>query len=262
MSVEFSIIIPWRSGDPVREENLKRMIHCLTVQKVLPGMNSGDCARFEVILCEHARTNTVVRSFEGLISPFTHIVLRHDSEFNKSWCMNVAAKRAVYPHFLFMDADSIFGDTYLIVIRKFLEQYNSNVAFCWNYIICLTGKDNPHYRHIRPDTTAAMGGIWYAHKEYFLGPFGGMNEAFFGYGGEDNDAYERVLALRNMRGPDVIPYPLAHQYHDWVKPSVSATPYFEKTKKYPREVCSLIRQFGVGNESRPAPIAANMDQLQ
>ena len=128
------------------------------------------------------------------------------------------------------------------------------MMFCWNYIICLIGKDNPTARHIRPDTTFAMGGIWYAEKDCYFNVLGGMNENYFGYGGEDNDAYERACFAYKISAVSYMSYPLAHQYHDWAKPNQNCGKYFEITKKYPEIIIKRLKEANLGNKEAPSVI--------
>jgi len=236
--IEFSVIIPWYGGNPQRESSLKNMINCIPTQIT---RNKEDPIIYEVIIVEQVTqenkliqeektTNLITKDLQD----FTYIQVINDKPFNKSWCMNVGARNAKYNHLLFTDADSLFGNDYFLTIRQSIRnipESNNKIMFCWNYIICLIGKDNPVSRHIRPDTTFAMGGIWYCDKRFYFDKLGGMNENYFGYGGEDNDAYERACFATQLLSVTRIAYPLAHQYHDWEKPSENCIPLFEITRK-------------------------------
>lgn len=266
-SLHFSIIIPWKSGDPVREKSLLNMLNCLVVQDT-PA--SKECIIYEVIVVEQvtaenkgkweAKTKNIVSE---LITDFKYIQLINDNKFNKSWCMNIGARAAKYPHLLFMDADSLFGKDFFITIKHQLRATptpSNKIMFCWNYIICLIGKDNPVGRHIRPDMTCAMGGIWYCEKDFYFNKLGGMNENYFGYGGEDNDVYERACFVLNKTSISYMPYPLAHQYHDWVKPDENCTKYLDITKSRTSTVIERLKEVNHGNKT--APTLIQLEDLQ
>ena len=241
-NIPFSIIIPWKFGSVQRYKSLRHMVDCLIKQdtetKAMP-------IRYEILLVEQ-NTNSITPE---LCLPYRHILLNTEHEaFNKSWCMNVGARNAKYNDLLFMDADSLFGSDFLKTVRHYVNitsTSRNNIMFCWNYLIALYGKDNPVSRHIRPDMTRAMGGIWYCDKNFYFNKLGGMNENYFGYGGEDNDVFERALFLLEHT-PSVIPYPLAHQYHDWEKQADRAINYFEITRANPDKVIQRLITAGIG----------------
>jgi hypothetical protein len=116
----------------------------------------------------------------------------------------------------------------------------------------MPGKDNPVSRHIRPDMTRAMGGIWYCEKDFYFNTLGGMNENFFGYGGEDNDVFERATYILN-RTPAYVSYPIVHQYHDWMIPSSSANKW-EYTRDNPLKIITLLKYSNLGKDEQPTII--------
>lgn len=264
--LEFSIIIPWKSGNPLRETALINLLNNLSVQET---PESREPLIFELIMVQHVVPGESYRSMEQFVPlalrnhiPQNHyITLCHPSPFNKSWCMNVGAKQARYPHLVFMDADSLLGADFLRTIKYHIRATippKNNIMFCWNYLIKLPGKDEPISRHVRPDTTMAMGGIWYAKKEFFFGVFGGMNENYAGYGGEDNDAYERACFAMKVPAPVAIPYALAHQYHDNEPPS-STVKLWERARANPGMVNLRLAQADLGK--RESPTTINMADL-
>jgi len=264
--INFSIIIPWCGGDKNRETSLYNMLNCLTVQIT---RNLDDPIVYEVLIVEQVtkenkeeRAREIREIVPEAIQNYRYIQLVQDTPFNKSWCMNVGARESNNQHLLFMDADSLFGNDYFLTmkaqIRKTPSPHNK-IMFCWNYIICLPGKDNPISRHIRPDTTFAMGGIWYVDKYFYFNQLGGMNENYFGYGGEDNDAYERAIFINRTPSVSYIPYTLAHQYHDWAKPSEHSVKYFEITKKHPNIIIQRLKEINIGQ--RKAPSLIEMEDL-
>jgi predicted glycosyltransferase involved in capsule biosynthesis len=275
----FSIIIPWRSGNPIREESFKNMMRCLAVQQSPASKEKITC---EVIVIEqpikenrdYARTVTdslVPDKIKNKMYPFhnyRYIQLINDNyAFNKSWCMNVGARLANFDHLIFVDADTIMGHDFIRTIRyeiKRIPKPKNMIVHLWNYLLKLHGKDEPIDRWVRPDITRAMGGIWYANKYFYWQNFGGMNETYWGYGGEDNDAFERaVFAMQQVGSSDSYPfmvhYPLAHQYHD-NEPQSPVVPYWLKARSSPQEVISRLRGQNLGDIIIPHPI--KMDDLK
>lgn len=267
--LEFSIIIPWRSGNIAREQSLRNLLNNLSVQET---PDNGEPLIFELVIVEHNTLginnypyknigDLIPEKLKDRIPKNQFITLTHFSEFNKSWCMNVGARQARYPHLIFMDADSLVGADFLRTIKYHIRATlppKNQIMFCWNYLIKLPGKDEPISRHVRPDTTMAMGGIWYARKDIYFEKFGGMNENYAGYGGEDNDAYERVCSVLGIPAPVAIPYPLAHQYHDNEPPS-STVKLWEKARANPQLVNLRIKKAVIGDREKPTII--NMDDL-
>jgi hypothetical protein len=139
----------------------------------------------------------------------------------------------------------------------------NKMLMLWNYLIKLHGRDEPIVRFVRPDITRALGGIWYSEKSFYWDNFGGMNENYAGYGGEDNDGFERAINALHSLGVDVsylsfVAYPLVHQYHDNEQQS-STVPLWLKTRKNPREVTLRLQRANLGNISSPTLI--KMDDL-
>ena len=260
-TINFSIIVPWYGGNIQRENSLRNMLNCLKMQIEV---NTDDPNIYELIIVEQIkkgeediRKKRILEIMPQELAHFRYIQLKKDGTFNKSWCMNVGARKASYQHLLFIDADSLFGQKYLTTIKHFIRKTpnpRNKLMFCWNYIICLIGKDNPISRHIRPDTTRAMGGIWYVEKYFYFNEFGGMNENYEGYGGEDNDAYERASYLFKSPHVSYMAYPLVHQYHDWEKPSENCVKYFEITRRNPEQIIEKLKNIERGNMNSPTYI--------
>ena len=177
----FSIIIPYKGGNPQREESLSNLLKCLKAQESLDPTNNPII--FELIIVEqtilennynaHKRIKEIVPQelaelkYVQLVNP--------DIRFNKSWCINVGAKKSYYDHLIIMDADSLFGKDYLRTIKDYVENTNPNhnkIMFCWDKLICMPGKDNPVTRYISPKNTLAMGAIWYINKHFLFNQLG------------------------------------------------------------------------------------------
>jgi len=222
-----SVIIAWKGGNRLREENLKNTLDCLTKQTE---------QNFELCL-----------------------VKRELPYFNKCWLFNIGARQAKYKHLLFLDADMLFGED---LLSKVLDEAKDKKCFiCWDKIILKAGKDNPVERNQNPNISETIGGCFYFDKDYYFNVFGGMNENFRGYGAEDNEAYDRLLYLSERPIPRM-EYTLTHQYHDWAKVDDREGSDYRAnlwvwlfTKKHPRLVIDRLKQAGVGKSESPTFIA-------
>jgi len=279
----FSVIVPWRSGNPNREASFKHMMDCLSMQQT-PA--SKEKITMEVIVVENIDSTEILSNPQSIENrtlslvpekikrseyPFTKFTYKQlingNSKFNKSWCMNVGAILSQYNHLIMMDADSLMGHDWIRTCKPFIKSlpYPKNqVVFLWNYLIKLHGlPDEPITRWVRPDVTRAMGGVWYTNKNFYWQNFGGMNENYQGYGGEDNDAFERAVWAMQQAGcpdsyPAMVPYTLAHQYHD-NEPQSATVPLWLKARANPMEVIHRLKQKQLGQESGPQFI--NMEDL-
>lgn len=262
MNISFSIIIPWVSGELLREEAFKNLLNCLKVQEYLKEVNAN--IAFELVIVEQVTPKTTYyankKIKELLPEEFAgakYIQLLHDSEsFNKSWCVNVAMKKAYHDHIIVIDADSLFGKDYLKTIKDYVENTHEDlnkIMITWNTLVCLPGKDNPIVRYVSPLVTKAMGGVWYTWKPYFLQQLGGMNENYSSYGGEDNDLYERAILLQ--KNPiTLIPYTLVHQYHSWKSPAFNADYLFNISLQNAYAITERLKSTDIGNPKHPTLI--------
>lgn len=267
MSINFSIIIPWQSGDPMREESLKNLLQCLKTQDGTLLVKQPII--FELVIVEQVTPQTSYEANKKIkeilpqeFAGAKYIQLIHDNpSFNKSWCMNVGANSAYYDHLIFVDADSLFGKDYLSIITDHVINTNqtiNKVMLCWNRLICMPGRDNPVTRYVRPDITRALGGIWYTYRPYFKSVLGGMNENYASYGGEDNDIYERAV-FAQKHDLVMIPYTLVHQYHHWAKQASNADHLFNISLQNCQAVTERLKSTPIGNPEHPTLI--DMDDL-
>ena len=202
---ELSIVIPYTYGGEQREECLKNLMRVIKAQTF---------GKYEVIIVEQIlglKETGQCSQRDGV----DQYVLLKDSEnrpFNKSWCINVGIKRASSSNVLVVDSDTIFGSNYFESIMAFREQ-SPKFFNGYSYIVLLPGKDNPLIRIKKHSEVHAVGGAWFANRQFFFEELGGMNENYFGYGAEDNDTWERANYL--LKGIPEMDYPVVHQYHDW-----------------------------------------------
>jgi len=252
-TTNFSIVIPWKSGNELREKALLNTLNSLYNQETREEL---EVTNYEVLIVEQIAEHSSNIDYSKCYNNLTHIKLEHNSKFNKSWCMNVGARKAIYDNLIFLDAEMLFGNDYLIRIKNFVlgRLYENNftpkqLALCWNLHITLIGKDNPICRYNRPDMLRMLGGIWYCNKDFFFNRFGGMNESYIGYGGEDNEAYYRAKYI--LQDIPELDYPIIHQYHDWEKPSESATNLLNYHLTMIPEIINTLKQTNTGDIRGP-----------
>lgn len=259
--MEFSIVIAWKSGDPLREEAFKNLLNCLKVQTSL---NKDEPIIFELVIVEQVTPKTTYKANKKIkellpeeFAGAKYIQLLHDNaSFNKSWCYNVGAKSAYHENIIFMDADSLFGKDYIYTIRDHVKNTHENlnkIMVCWNTLICLPGRDNAIVRYVNPEVICTLGGVWYAHKKYFFESLGGMNENYAEYGGEDNDIYQRALFVQKTPIA-IIPYTLCHQYHHWEKPAKNADYLFNISLQNAHAITERLKSTDIGNKDHPTLI--------
>jgi glycosyltransferase involved in cell wall biosynthesis len=239
----YSIIIPWKAGNPQRQKNFTNVLSCL---------GSLLYSEYELIVVEQSEENFT--SFNTL--SITHIKLKGNFAFNKSWLINVAAKQAKNDDLIIWDADTLVDDDFLI--RVDLELLDTRSIFvCWNKMIAYAGRDNPKERIVHSKEIRTMGGIWYTHRD-FLTSLGGMNENYFGYGGEDSDLYLRACWMLQQPEIDTMDYVIRHQYHDWEYIDHSTTPTYVKilnqTRNNPSRIIHQLKKADLGNPEQPTLI--------
>jgi predicted glycosyltransferase involved in capsule biosynthesis len=259
VTIQLSVIIPLYGFQKQREEALQSLLVALNAQDarvVDAAGNPTEEKRFEVIVVEQkspGKAAPVWHNFEP--KPYLkHLVLPAQSKgFNKSWCMNTAAKQTTSDSLLFLDVDMVFDKTYFdkIIRHKSGKKYFT----CWQYIVSMPGKDMPVAKIITKDILTA-GGAFCVDKKFFWDA-GGMNENYFGYGGEDNDLWVRVNRMfgdRTKHNVDFLPYALGHHYHDWAEPSPDRFYPLNRTNQHTNVVISKLRSVSLGNPDGPTLI--------
>lgn len=258
MAIELSVVIPLYGFQPQREKALKNILASIEEQDMKLVVNDVLTSekRFETIVVEQASPESHQLPNRSYLK---HIVLpAQEKGFNKSWCMNVAAKAAVTDHLVFLDADMIFDKTYFDKINRF--KGNHNYFTCWQYIVSMPGKDQPVAKIITRDILTS-GGAFFINKRFFWDA-GGMNENYFGYGGEDNDLWVRVNRLFGVRTKDntlAMPYALGHWYHDWAAPSPDRFYPLNRTNQHTAEITKRLKAAPLGNPA--APTLIQLDDL-
>lgn len=262
MELKLSVILPYTYGGKLRDELLGNVITSISHQTFRP---------YELIVVEEVFESELLGEVPGVF-PYkdrahNYILLKDYRLFNKGWCINVAVRQAKTDNILVVDADTIFGKEYFSKIMDFRKTHPNNFSRYfsgYNYIICLPGRDNPMTRVIHHSAIKASGGVWFANRKFFLEELGGMNENYFGYGGEDNDLWLRANHL--LKEIPAVNYTVVHQYHDWPVPPLGTRDIPNKDqylrnvrllrrieKQIPQTIQKL-RQSDLGKSDRPTVV--------
>lgn len=244
----FSIIIPWMAGNNQRERNFTKMVSCLVSQFFID---------YEIITVEQTLKKPDKTHYYCNSVNCKHIYLQSGQAFNKSWCINVAARQAKYEDLIVWDADIIVGKYFLQQVKEELKKQQP-IFVCWDKMIAIAGKDNPKERIVLNETIRTMGGIWYANRDFFFNQLGGMNENYFGYGGEDCDLYLRACSALASKEVHRMQNTITHLYHDWEYIDHSEIPdYVHKlnfTRNNTQRVIQRLKRAAVGRKEKPTLI--------
>ena len=231
-----------------RESNLKQCLDCIYAQTVKD---------VELVIVEQIveRSSEVVEKAKK----DQHIRISYGEMFNKSWCLNVGVKDAKNDNFIFIDADNVFNKYFFREIVNFHETTDRALFVCWNYLIAMAGKDNPVLRIMGNESCAdntlrILGGVFFSTRA-FWNAMGGGNEAYFGYGGEDEDL--RIRAEHILKKIHNMDYPLVHLYHDWHKrfpPNPKREWILNHTKLDVGKMIERLNKIERGNWLKPNPL--------
>lgn len=264
MKLELSVIVPFAKKDESRLPALKQMLDCIKAQDLR--VHGTDIKNWEFIFVEQINPDTsnynVIGYTKGIAD--NHIFLEYQGAFNKSWCMNVGARVAKSEWLCFIDADMLFGKEYLYFAHIWKSNIPIKFFVGWDTIIKLPGKSEPVARLIR-NTVLTAGGVFWCNKDFYW-ELGGMNENYFGYGGEDNDFWARVNVVigesKNRNNVSHCPYPMVHVYHDDAIPSPERFYHLDRTVKYPQEITKRLITANLGKTKGPTVIDVSDLQIE
>jgi predicted glycosyltransferase involved in capsule biosynthesis len=248
---KLSVIIPYCYGGD--EQRL------IALENTFKSIKAQEMTDFEIIAVEElVKTDKPTFPYRDNINQFVTLKDPEKRWYNKSWCINVGIRKASTENILILDADIIFGKDYFQSILDYAQTHNFFHGYNW--IVLLPGRDNPVTRIKRHRDVWATGGSFFTTKDFYWNVTGGMNENYFGYGGEDGGFYQRLLHIFNKNIPE-IDYPIAHQYHHW-HPDNGANPFVakivtelsSKESKYPAIIIEKLKQVSLGNVATPTLI--------
>jgi glycosyltransferase involved in cell wall biosynthesis len=242
--------------DPLRTKGLNKLIESLQKQTF---------KEFEVIIVEQAQNPLMYHKFEdNLFSNFQHIKLPYQSKgFNKAWCMNVAVNHSNTELLCFMDADMRFDEHYLEKAYEFKQKEKHRFFLGWEVLIKEEGRDEKHDRTIYSQVIKTAGGIFWIDK-YFWWEAGGMCEEFFGYGGEDNDFWQRANVCLGGDWKHCwvhrFPYTIYHTYHHDAPVTSERLHILNITAEQPHEVIKKLKKHNLGKIE--GPVDANVKAIK
>jgi len=240
---KFTVLIPYRhSEDELRLKALNELRSCISIQTE---------KNFEIIIVEQVFNNKIGFPDVGEISK--HIPLQDplNRAFNKSWLMNVGIKQASTNNILILDADISFGKDYFYRIFDFQKSHDYSFFNGYSWICLMPGRDNPYLRVSNHKGVTCVGGSWFTKKDYFFNELGGMNENYFGYGGEDYDMWARATFV--LGEIPTMDYAIVHNYHHWENVGITCNDSF-KTKYNVEEVLKRLKGKKLGNIQEPTLI--------
>ena len=246
--MKLSVVIPYcYGGDELRE---------IALDNLMLSIKAQDTTDFELIVVEQfVKNDMVMFRHRDKVDQFITLIDPEKRTYNKSWGMNVGVRVAKSDNVLVLDADIMFGKDYFSKIIEFST--NKRFFHGYNWLTLMPGRDNPIVRIWAHSKICATGGAWFTTKDFYWNKVGGMNENYFGYGGEDNDMERRVKYL--LKTIPEIDYPLIHQYHHW-HPVTGGNPLsdFHKlldvTERNPLLTITRLQQVQLGNISNPTLI--------
>jgi hypothetical protein len=220
-----SYLITYReSGSQDRRENLFALLHWL-----------AQWPELEVIVVEQDTASRL----DAL--PFgTACFAYSPGPFNKSWGLNVAARRARNPILVAGDADVIVPHTladavelcrrgvaavkpYREIIDLTPEETKLVRAGAWN-LAPARAKDAPRSREGEQEFIVFAGGLFVIRRDAYLG-IGGFDERFLGWGGEDDAMSAKI---RRMRIPiaEIDAQPALHLWHPRSREATLGQPHY------------------------------------
>ncbi len=249
--MKLTVIIPITGFDPLRENGLNKCIDSLSKQTLKD---------FELIIVEQAHLPYKFHNFEWITYPkpldnVQHIKLPYQSKgFNKAWCMNVAVRKSTTELLCFIDADMHFDEFYLERAYDFKQKQNHRFFIGWETLIKEQGRDEPKERIVNSQIIKTAGGIFWIDK-YFWWESGGMCEEFFGYGGEDNDFWQRANLMLGGNWKHCLvhrlPYTIRHTYHHDAIVTNERLHILNITAEQPLEVIKKLQRYELGNIKGP-----------
>jgi len=193
----------------------ERLPHLLLTLKSIAAQRR---TKFECIVVEQSPTCEVKNHLPSW-ARYVHTPLSNPvAAFSRSWAFNVGARNAQGEVLVLHDNDMLIPQDYASEILKHRDE-GSDVINLKRFIFYLTEKDSKEILTSKRSITTATaqvvvqnleagGSVAISRTGYFA--IGGFDEAFVGWGGEDNEFWERAQTLR------VWPYgylPIVHLWH-------------------------------------------------
>jgi hypothetical protein len=184
-----------------------RLVNLLSVLRSIAGQSG---VRTECVVCEQAASKFIERELPGWVR-YVHDAVSSDTPFNRSRAFNVAARVARGKYLILHDNDllipSCYAQAHLKVLRSGWDVANLK-RFIFYLDPCNSGSFNN--LHVRQVIQNARGGGSLAISASAYRAVGGMDEMFSGWGGEDEEFWDRCSMVRVCNSQFL---PLIHLWH-------------------------------------------------
>lgn len=184
------------------------------LRRVLDNLQALDC---EVIVAEQGAAPAP--QIAGLLTNQTHLFLRNEFPFNKSWGLNIAWTRADADLFAFVDADNLIDPRHIRAgaadladydfvspHRKLVDLTEDETDLPFEQIFAIERHGRGELDHQKLPLCGAVT----MFRRDALERIGGWPEEFFGWGGEDDAMSAKVQRLLKWKENDPHCY---HLYH-------------------------------------------------
>lgn len=277
-----SVIIPIGGEDKKgrRRRNLIEELYCIGKQAYRD---------YEVILVEQVQEKPIYDDFD--VDKYIPIK-KSRGFFNLPWGRNVGARSADGDIHLHIDADLIFDEEYFGKVVDFgKEAFSAWSTMCrlsekgfqeWlrsrsfdvlQMGTSFTGKgrlkdeslvDMREGRQLHPNIWHGAGAAYCFDRDFFFNRFGGFNENFYGWGGDDNDAtlrFSRIFDRDHQKNrpyyvlPDCTIYHLPHGGRRVASKGVpGGGKQWDLMKRDPMGVTEKLLKANLGKRERPTVI--------
>jgi len=199
-----------------------RMDRIINLRKVLEWLASFN--KLDVIIVEQDKYSKI----SHLNLRATHVFIKSDKPYNRSWAFNVALKRNKNPVIIFGDCDIVMDPQELV--NSINELNNFDVVSPYSSVLDLTPEETNYPFNMLPQIQRAgrgendnqkinlCGGIVIFKAESIV-KMGGWNQDFFGWGAEDNFQTLKVekLGMKTYEAP----HRCYHLWHTRATPDMS-----------------------------------------
>lgn len=234
----------------IGHRGLERLPHLLTTLRSIAGQRG---AAVECIVVEQAAAPEIAERLPGWVR-YVHTPVAPDAPYNRGWAFNVAARMARSPVLICHDND-------LIVPAGYAAEARDRIGEGWafldlkRFLFYLSPEETARVLAggaLRFDVAAApivqnaRGGSIVAERDAYRA-IGGFDEAFVGWGGEDNDFWDRAETMKVYAFGYL---PMIHLHHPfqqgkWSESSEAVARYRAIESIPPRErIASLLRREG------------------
>lgn len=265
MHAMLSVIIPIGRDDEGgrRKRALLEELYCIGKQSYRD---------YEVILVEQIHKRPIYEDIE--VDKYISIK-ESRGFFNIPWGRNVGAREAEGEKHLHLDADLLFRQDYFRKVVDFGKEAFSAWSRCYYLTeqaaqVWLRAKSFDELtrdesfievrkgRQMKPNIWSAAGCAYCFDRNFFFNRFGGFNENFFGWGGDDNDAalrFSRLLDKNYHVLPDCTIYHMPHAGRKGASGGVTGgVGEWERTQKDPMGVTEKMLKANLGKREGPTVV--------